>query len=181
MMAQLSELCVYVGVWAWIGYLYFFIFFLLPMMPPPRRLNTKLLVNQSGVVSLLALIQTGTKKQAILMFFAWSPSARCGSHKGAPIRTDWGGGFTAERLTATCTRAHRGTHGAICEHFHRVIIKRIRTFESRELERAAGRWVFGKKGRGSVITVWVLFFPSTPRWLIYKGLMPASFARKGTK
>lgn len=149
--------------------------------PPPRRWNAKPPVNQSGVVSLLALIQSGTKKRAILMFFAWSSSARCGSHKGAHIHTDRGGWFASERLTATRTRAHRGTHAAICEHFRRVIIERIRTFESRELERAAGRWVFGKKGRGSVITVWVLFFPSTLRWLIYKGLMPPSFARKGTK
>lgn len=30
------------------------------------------------------------------------------------------------------------THGQICKHFHRVIIKRIRTFESRELESPAG-------------------------------------------
>ena len=35
---------------------------------------------------------------------------------------------------------HTQTHTLeqICEHFHRVIIKRIRTFESRELESPAG-------------------------------------------
>lgn len=35
-------------------------------------------------------------------------------------------------------RTYKHEPRQICEHFHRVIIKRIRTFESRELESPAG-------------------------------------------
>lgn len=115
-----------------------------PLLSPPHRLNAKPPVNQKWSGLIASPNPEWPQEAGDPNVFAWSSSARCGSHKGAHahICTDRGRGWlSAERLTAH-TRTQRHTWSD------------LRTFPPSDYQAHKDIWEQGAGESSRSVSIW---------------------------